>query len=433
MNLQAAETNTLKPPSVFLNRNFMLLFSGKTISLLWDQIYTFALSWYILDITQSSFQMSLFFVINCAISALISPFGGIIADRFNRKGVLVWMDVIRGIIVLITTLLLSQQLIQIWMLYTSAVILAFCGAIFSPTASAIIPNIVEERQLIQATSLDQSLWSFCSMVGLLVSGFLYNWIGLGAIFLLNAVSYFISGVLESCLNLSRKIPNSLSNHLAIGMEIRMAFREMKEGYQYVKNNKLVFDLVQLNALFHLVVFPLIMVFFPYIFNVILFASPIQLSITQSAGWLGVILGAFLVSVLLKHIRLRKSLFWGLLTYSVCTFLMFPVFLPQIGQYLNNWIITILFSSVGIIIGIAVTFFDIPINVIYQKYNSDEYRGRFWGFQGAVLTLAMAVGYFLGGILAQRVWMGFLFLGIAVITMAINLWVINLKAIKELNE
>jgi MFS family permease len=411
----------------------MLLFSGKTISLLWDQIYTFALSWYILDITHSSFQMSLFFVINCAISALISPFGGIIADRFNRKGVLVWMDVIRGIIVLITALLLSQHLIQIWMLYVSAVILAFCGAIFSPTASAIIPNIVEERQLVQATSLDQSLWSFCSMVGLLASGFLYGWIGINAIFLLNAASYFVSGMLEACLNLPRKTPNNLPDPLSFNPEIRKAFRELKEGYQYVKNNKLVYDLVQLNALFHLVVFPLIMVFFPYIFNVLLNATTIQLSITQSAGWLGVILGALMVSMFLKHITLRKKLFWGLLSYSACTLIIFPVFLPQIGQYFNNWAITIIFSTMGIVIGVAVTFFDIPINVIYQKYTSDEYRGRFWGFQGALLTLAMAVGYFLGGILAQRVWMGFLFLGIAMITLAINLWVINLKEVKELNE
>jgi MFS family permease len=433
MNL--ANTNTIveKPPSVFKNLNFNLLFTGKTISILWDQIYTFALSWYILDLTKSSFEMSLFFVINCAISALISPFGGIIADRVNRKGILVWMDIIRGFVVIVAALLLAANMIQIWMLYLSAVILAFCGAIFTPTASAIIPNIVEERQLVQASSLDQSLWSFCSMIGLFVSGFLYHWIGIFAIFMLYAIAYFISGILEACLNLPRKIQNHLTSHPGIFQALGREFNELAEGYRYVINNKLVFYLVMLNALFHLVVFPMIMVFFPYIFNVLLMASSVQLSITQSAGWLGVILGAMLVSVFLKRIQLRKALFWGLLTYSICTFIMFPIFSPQIQQYFSNWGITVLFSALGIIIGIAVTFFDIPINVIYQKYTADEYRGRFWGFQGSVMTMAMAVGYFLGGILAQRVWMGFLFLGIALMTLAINLWVTHLREVKELKE
>jgi len=144
----------LKPKSVFENNNFMLLFSGKIISQLGDQIYAFSLSWYILDITKSSIAMSMFLVINCLIGAVISPFGGIIADRFARKKILVWMDVIRGIILTITALLLYLQMMQLWMLYISTIILAFCGSIFSPAVSAIIPNVVEENQLLQASSMD---------------------------------------------------------------------------------------------------------------------------------------------------------------------------------------------------------------------------------------------------------------------------------------
>ena len=131
-----------------------MLFSGKIISQLWDQIYAFALSWYILDLTKSSLQMAVFLMLNNIILALIAPFGGIIADHLNRKNIMVWMDIIRGITVLIMAFLLYHHLLQIWMLYISAIILSFCGAIFLPTASAIIPNIVKEVQLTQAQSSD---------------------------------------------------------------------------------------------------------------------------------------------------------------------------------------------------------------------------------------------------------------------------------------
>jgi DHA3 family macrolide efflux protein-like MFS transporter len=191
----------LKPKSVLINNNFRLLFSGKVISQLGDQIYAFSLSWFILDTTKSSLAMSIFLVIHCLIGAMVSPLGGIIADRFDRKKILVWMDVLRGIIVTITALLLYLQMMQIWMLYVSTVILDFCGAIFSPTASAIIPNMVEENQLTEASSMDLFTWNLSSTIGMVIGSILYNLIGVAAVFLLNAISYFISGVLEGIISI----------------------------------------------------------------------------------------------------------------------------------------------------------------------------------------------------------------------------------------
>ena len=202
MSLGAGTKVLLKPRSVFTNRNFLLLFSGKLISQLWDYIYAFALSWYILDLTKSSLQMAAFLVISTLVVAVSAPLGGIVADRYNRKGIMVWMDVLRGIVVIAAAFLLSQHMLQIWMLYLSAIILGFCGAMFSPAAGAIIPNIVEENQLTQALSANQFTASFCTMTGMVISGLLYNLIGISIIFVLNAASYFISGVLEACVRIS---------------------------------------------------------------------------------------------------------------------------------------------------------------------------------------------------------------------------------------
>jgi DHA3 family macrolide efflux protein-like MFS transporter len=422
-----------KPKNVFLNYNFMLLFSGKIISQLGDNIYAFALSWYILDITKSSLQMAVFLMINSLVVALTAPFGGIIADRLNRRSILIWMDAIRGIVVILAAVLLYNHLLQIWMLYISAVFLGICGAIFSPSASAIIPNIVERNQLTQATSMDNFIGSFCTGIGLLISGFLYNFIGIFFIFIMNAISYFISGIMESCIILPKKLQNKISEGFSIASQVKKAINELYEGFKYVRNNRIVYKLTIMIALFNLIVFPCLMVYIPYIFNVILKATPFQLALSQSSGWIGIIISSLLAPLFLSKIRLKYSIFAALLTYSICTFILVTAFLPQLIFFFNNDRTTVLFCISGVILGLSMPFIFIPVNVIFQKYTSDEFRGRFWGLQSSVTSFAMPAGYIIAGFLAQRVWIGFLLSGVAILMLLVNVWITNVKEMKELKE
>jgi MFS family permease len=259
MNIAAG---LLKPKSLFVNHNFLLLFSGKVISILGDQIYAFSLSWYILEKTKSSIAQSILLVIGYLIAAVVSPLGGILADRFERKKILVGMDIVRGGIVLIAALLMYLQMMEIWMIYVSVIIEAFCGAIFSPTASAVIPNVVEENQLTQATSMDYFVGSFCTIVGMVISGFLYTLIGVAAIFLLNAISFFISGFLEGRLKIpSVKQTDSVKQNSSIYQELRQAIKSLYEGYQYVKTNKLLYKLTFMYAIYFLALYETIVEIF----------------------------------------------------------------------------------------------------------------------------------------------------------------------------
>lgn len=431
--METTKTVFLKPTSIFLNRNYLLLFFGKITSQLLDQIYAFAISWYILDITKSSFQMAIFLVINYIISTIVSPFGGIIADRVNRKSLMVWMDVIRGLTVFIIAILLYQNLLQIWMLYISAIVMGVCGAIFAPAASAIIPNIVNDEQLTQASSVEQFVSSFCMMAGMLISGFLYNLIGIGMIFILNALSYLISAVSEYYIVIPFTKMNNSKNKATIRQEFSKAIKELKEGYRYVRTNKVVYNLLLMNALFNLLCFPMVMVYTPYIFNTILKATPFQLSFPQGAIWIGMTVGSFIVPLFLHRFKLKDAIFWGLLISSVGICIETLILYPQIRSHYSNWEISIFLTIPKIIGGVALGFFIIPINVIFQKFTSDEYRGRFWGLQTSIMTLAIATGFFMSGYLAQKVWLGFLFYGIAIVLLIMNLWVINLKPIKDLKE
>lgn len=433
MSLETTATAVSKPPSVFLNRNFLLLYSGEVISMLWDHIYAFALSWYILDLTKSSLQQATFLVIDTIVVALISPLGGLIADRLNRKNIMVWMDVVRGMIVLIMAFLLYYHLLQIWMLYVSAIILGFCGAIFTPAGGAIIPSIVEERQLTQVYSANQFSISICTMLGMLISGVLYNVVGIFMIFLLNAVSYFISGVMEYCVQIPPKKPDASQRKSTLYQEFSRAVRELSEGFRYVRGNKVVYNLLLMNSIFNLVALPVVMVYSPYLFNVILKSTPLQLALPQASTWIGMIIGSFLATLFINRYKLKSSIFWGLLGCGIAIILDFLVVVPQIKSILRVWDISVFMAITTMTAGLSITFFTVSMYTIFQKYTSDEYRGRFWGFQSSLHTFAISIGYFIAGFLAQRVWLGWLFIGVGVSLFIIDLWVVNLKAIKELNE
>jgi Arabinose efflux permease len=434
MNLETADTPFLKQPSVFANHGFMLLFSGKVISLLGDQIYAFALSWYVLEITKSSLTMSIFLVINALVGAVIAPLGGIIADRVNRKNVLVWMDVVRGIIVIIVAVLLYFHLMQIWMLYVSAITLAICGAVFSPAASSIIPNIVKETQLTQASSLDQFIVNSCCMGGMLISGVLYNLIGIVAIFLLNALSYLISAVLEAGLKMPFKLNLRITNeNFSLSRGFCKAIAALVEGSHYVKTKKWIVNLTLMYALFNLIVFPYAFIYLTYTYNVIFHATPLQLSVAIASAFIGNMIGSLLVQMFSGRYKIKNSIFWGLLIWSFCIFLITSMLWLALKRYFTVWDFTIIGSFLAMIGGIAFSFCVIPINVIFQKNISDEYRGRFWGFLSAVTALTMAIGFLLGGFLAQKVWMVYLFLSTAIGLLVIDLWIINTQEIKTLKD
>ena len=373
--------------------------------------------------------MAIFLVIDTMAIAAVSPFGGIIADRLNRKDIMVWMDAIRGFVVLIAAFLLYRNLLQIWMLYFSALVLGFCGAIFSPAANAIIPNIVTEDQLAQATSANQFTVSLCTMVGMMTGGILYSWIGILAIFLLNAISYFISGVMEACVEIPFKKQNDLNQNISIDQELSKVIKELNEGYRYVKGNKAVYYLLLVNTVFNVVALPIGLVYTSYYFNVILKAAPVQLALPQAALWIGMIAGTFFASSFLRRYKLKDLIFRGLLIISFSTLIGVPWFVPQVISYFSNWEISIFWAIINIICGVVVNFFTIPLYVFFQKHTSDEYRGRFWGLENSLRTVAMCGGFFVGGFFAQKVWLGFLFLGTAIVQFAIAICTKNIKAIK----
>ncbi len=407
-------------PSVFTNRNFTLFFSARITSQLGDQLYTFAVLWYILDVTGSSLQMTVPLLLTTIITAAVSLFGGTIADRMNRKRILVQTDIVQGIVLVLMAVLVSYNSLQVWMICLLTVVLAFCGAVFSPAASAMIPDIVRPGQIPQATSANQFTISLCTMAGMLSGGLLYQFFGITAVLLMNAASNFASAIMESRLQVPA-LP-AQREKIAVIESIRRSLSDLSEGYRHVKGNQPVFRFLWVSSVFNIVSLPVGMVLIPYFFNVSLQSTAVELAVPQAFMWLGMIAATLVVPLTMRRNPLTRLICRSLLVMAACTLAGTPLVLSVLNGWLNAGQVSLLWTGVNLLVGISVNLFIIPLYTFFQEQSAGEFRGRFWGIENSMRTLALSCGYLLAGVFAQNISLLILFAVYAVLTAALALWV-----------
>lgn len=419
----------LRIPGVFCDRNFSLFFSARLLSQFGDQLYAFAVAWYVLRVTQSSLQMAVPLVLNAFIMAVVAIFGGFIADRWNRKWIMVLTDVVQGIVLAGMALLLSGGRMQVWMIYLCTAVLALCGAVFSPAASAVIPDIVRVDLLNEATSANQFTISFCAMAGMLAGGAVYGASGMTAVLIFNAASNFLSALLESRL----RIPV----HLLAGKggtaadSIRTAARALRAGFGYVKGDRVLTRLLAVNGAFSLISLPVGLVFIPYFFSVLLRADAMRLAIPQAALWLGMILSAVAMPRIMRRASLPALLSGGLTGLGLCTLAGVPLVALQAAGLLGADTPIFAWMVINFLCGASVNLFVVPLYALFQRQTPAEYRGRFWGIEQSVRTIALCSGYLMAGLMAETVPLSALFLSYALITLGLGFWVTRLKSIQGL--
>ena len=208
---------TISSPPLWRNRNYLLLQGGQIVSSIGDQQQFIALPLLILALTGSAVQAGIAVSLNTIAVLVVGPMAGVLADKWNRKGIMLICDA--GCMVLLLTIPLAfwgeaLTMLQIYVVVTIAGIL---GTMFSVANAAALPNVVTPDQLPAALSQSQVTYTGIRTFGSLLGGTLYS---LGKIFpfLVNAVSFGASVLSLSLIRgnfQSRKPDSSLPLHQAI--------------------------------------------------------------------------------------------------------------------------------------------------------------------------------------------------------------------------
>ena len=229
--------------NVFKNKNYVLVFLGALVSNVASLFYSFAVSFYILKITDNNaFIQGLYLAVGGIVFCIVTLFGGVISDRFNKAKIMYMCDYIKGITIIVFTLFLMFVITsttgKVIALFIVAVISNAIAGIFTPASGALLPQIVDEDQFQQAQSYFSILSSFQSIVGIILAGVLYTLIPINVLFLIVGIGYIGSAISEMFI----KYDSNYEKHDE-KLTMKVVFSDIKDGFKYLGSIKPVMILM----------------------------------------------------------------------------------------------------------------------------------------------------------------------------------------------
>ena len=369
------------------NRNFRQLWLGQVVSQLGDWFDTIALYALLLRLTGSGRAVGLLLVARFLPSFIVGPLSGVVADRFNRRHVMIVSDILRAIVVL--GFLLVRRPEQVWLVYALTILQLVFSTFFEPAKTAVIPSIVSGRELLTANAISSVTWSVMLTLGAAFGGVVTGWFGTDAAFILDSLTYLVSALLVASVRFPRR-PARVKTKLTIGKALGIT--DTLEGARYVWQRPRVFALMMVKPAWGVGggILTLLAVFGEKIFPVGGRAA-IGIGILYAARGIGTAIGPIMV----RRIKgdTRESMQNGIGT----AFLMGGIGYIAFGSATSFALalIVLMFAHAGgSIIWVNST-------VLLQQAVEDNFRGRVFAAELALLTLAMAASNYATGELLDR--------------------------------
>lgn len=177
------------------SKDFLLVIIGQIISLFGNATIRFALPLYLLNQTGSSTLYGT--VTACAFipAILLSPAGGIIADRINKRNIMVILDFFTAAVILTFSVLMNHMNLVLLLTVTLMLLYGIAGA-YQPSVQASIPALVSQEHFMEANSIINAVSSFSSLLGPVLGGILYGTYGLKPVLWVCMICFFLSAVIE---------------------------------------------------------------------------------------------------------------------------------------------------------------------------------------------------------------------------------------------
>ncbi len=207
------------------NADFRWLWAGQIVSLLGDWFNTIASVALIASLTDSGPAVGGLFVLRMLAPFCTSPLAGVLADRYDRRRILIVTDIARGVIVLGMLLVRSAE--TVWLLYVLTALQLGASSFFFTARTAILPDLVAPRGLGAANAITSATWSVMLAIGAALGGFTAGWLGVYTAFGIDALTFFVSAVLVARIGLVRSARDGRR------LSVRDAVGQYWEGLRYL--------------------------------------------------------------------------------------------------------------------------------------------------------------------------------------------------------
>ena len=210
------------------NRNYRRFIGGQGISLVGTWMQTVAQSWLVLELTGSGTAIGVVVALQTLPILLLGPYGGVIADRTDKRRLMIGLQSIMGVQALLLGILTITGTVQLWHVYVLALLLGLNQCFENPARQSFLLEMVGPEDLRNAVSLNSTLVSVSRIVGPAVAGVTIAAGGLGVCFLINAASFV--AVVSSLLRLD-------TSALHRSAPAERARGQLREGLRYVRGNR----------------------------------------------------------------------------------------------------------------------------------------------------------------------------------------------------
>jgi MFS transporter, DHA3 family, macrolide efflux protein len=179
-----------------MKRNMLLMVIGKFTSLLGAGVYTFAASFYVLQVTGSGTSFAITLLCGALPHILLGPFAGTVADRFNRKWIVIGTDVICGIVMLVAFLIAITSGPSLLLIYMTSTLLSICSTFFNVAFTSSLPTLVDDSRIQRINSLSQAAGSSANILSPIIGGVVYGLLSLSSFMLINGITFLLSALVE---------------------------------------------------------------------------------------------------------------------------------------------------------------------------------------------------------------------------------------------
>jgi MFS family permease len=359
-------------------KNFRLYWLGMLISLIGTWVQSVAQSWLMFQLTNSAFLLGLVGFLSFIPVFLLSLFGGVVADRMNKKSILLFTQNAFMLLAFFLALLTQMKLITPLQIMLIALLNGIVLAFDAPARQAVIADLVGKEHLLNAIALNSAAFNSARIIGPALAGILIASIGMSGCFYINGISFLAVIIALLLININNGQRRPTKNFL---------LKDLSNGLKFIKDNRIILILISMVGITGLFGISYV-ILMPVFANDVLNVGVKGLGLLMSSAGFGALIAALVLA------RLGDFKYKGkLLISSSITFSISLVLFSLSKTYFISLITLILIG------GASVTAIGI-VNTLLQTLVPDEFRGR--AMSAFMLTFAgfMPFGNLLAGSLAH---------------------------------
>ena len=371
-------------------RNFTFLIFGQVSSLIGNYTLKFALSMYVLEQTGSASVFAGLLALSMLPTILLSPFGGILADRANRRNIMVALDALSGLSVLTAGFAMVFGH-DIFIVGALLIILSVLGAFESPTVQACVPQMLSGENIIKGNAVISQVASIASLITLFLGSIFYTAFGIRPVFYAAVACFFLTAFLECFIRLDYKKPEG---RMGIGAVIKEDFTVSMRFL--LREQPGIMKLLLLAAAVSLFVAGTAVVGLPYLVRTVLGLSAAHYGIAESVLGVASILGSLCVVVLAKRLR-AHHLVSVFVSFGICLIPCGIAFLVPAGDAARYLILLGMFS----VCQLGCSLFSTYAISIIQERTPEHLMGKVMSYVFTFAMCAQPVGQIIYGALFDR--------------------------------